>query len=158
MQQFGLEWLWRIKEEPHLWRRYWNDGFVLLRLLFARVLPLAIAIRLHRLRAKQAADLLINRSQHDQSTLISLCGVATESHIQNAISYFQEALTAHQNVIIDLSDTCFIDARFFGLLLMLRKQLKRQGAKLMFSGVSPAIRRIFRLNELGFLLSPDLII
>ena len=24
--RFGLEWLWRIKEEPGLWRRYWGDG------------------------------------------------------------------------------------------------------------------------------------
>src|SRR5262249_60148195 len=24
--KLGLEWLWRIKEEPHLWRRYWRDG------------------------------------------------------------------------------------------------------------------------------------
>ena len=26
VQKLGLEWLWRIKEEPHLWRRYWGDG------------------------------------------------------------------------------------------------------------------------------------
>jgi N-acetylglucosaminyldiphosphoundecaprenol N-acetyl-beta-D-mannosaminyltransferase len=29
MRKCGLEWLWRIKEEPYLWRRYWNDGRVL---------------------------------------------------------------------------------------------------------------------------------
>jgi N-acetylglucosaminyldiphosphoundecaprenol N-acetyl-beta-D-mannosaminyltransferase len=27
LQAMGLEWLWRIKEEPHLWRRYLLDGF-----------------------------------------------------------------------------------------------------------------------------------
>jgi N-acetylglucosaminyldiphosphoundecaprenol N-acetyl-beta-D-mannosaminyltransferase len=42
VQKSGLEWLWRIKEEPYLWRRYWNDGAVLLRLLFTRVLPCAV--------------------------------------------------------------------------------------------------------------------
>ena len=41
MRKLGLEWLWRIKEEPYLWRRYWNDGCVLFLLLFTRVLPLA---------------------------------------------------------------------------------------------------------------------
>ena len=49
LRKLGLEWLWRIKEEPHLWRRYWHDGGVLLRLLFTRLLPLAISAR--RLRA-----------------------------------------------------------------------------------------------------------
>ena len=42
LQQLGLEWLWRIKEEPALFGRYWYDGIALLRLLFTQVLPLAI--------------------------------------------------------------------------------------------------------------------
>ncbi|WP_216843277.1 WecB/TagA/CpsF family glycosyltransferase, partial [Microcystis aeruginosa] len=33
MQKSGLEWLWRIWEEPSLWKRYWNDGLGLLRFL-----------------------------------------------------------------------------------------------------------------------------
>jgi hypothetical protein len=33
----GEKWaLWRIKEEPNLWRRYAHDGSVLLRLAFTR--------------------------------------------------------------------------------------------------------------------------
>lgn len=151
----GLEWLWRIKEEPHLWRRYWNDGCVLLRLLLTRVLPLLIETQLHRFRSKhQARDLLIEMTQNYQSTVIRLRGVATEKHIGNAITCFQDALARKQNVmIIDLSETRLIDARFLGLLLMLRKQLKAQEAKLIFTGVSRAIERMFRLNELGYLLS-----
>jgi len=31
-QQLGLEWVWRIKEEPALISRYWHDGLALLRL------------------------------------------------------------------------------------------------------------------------------
>lgn len=29
MRRAGLEWLWRIKEEPSLWRRYYKDGVAL---------------------------------------------------------------------------------------------------------------------------------
>lgn len=39
MQKTGLEWLWRIKEEPSLWRRYLFDGVELTKLLFVQVLP-----------------------------------------------------------------------------------------------------------------------
>jgi N-acetylglucosaminyldiphosphoundecaprenol N-acetyl-beta-D-mannosaminyltransferase len=153
---WGLEWLWRVKEEPYLWRRYWNDGFVLLRLLLTRVLPLAIATRRYRLRRKHRAhELLIKTTTFDQSIMISLCGFAVERHIQKAISCFRGAITGKQDVIIDLSDTRFIDPRFFGLLLMLRKQLKAQGAKLIFTGVTRPTEKMFRLNELGFLLSSD---
>lgn len=31
-QRWGLEWLWRIKEEPGLFKRYWRDGWGLWRL------------------------------------------------------------------------------------------------------------------------------
>jgi anti-anti-sigma regulatory factor len=48
-----------------------------------------------------------------------------------------------------------IDARFLGLLLMLRKKLKGSGANPIFIGLPPALERIFRLNGLEFLLSAD---
>ena len=60
MRKWGLEWLWRIKEEPQLWRRYWDDGIVLLQLLLTNVIPLVILTRWHRLRwgrkARELAD------------------------------------------------------------------------------------------------------
>jgi N-acetylglucosaminyldiphosphoundecaprenol N-acetyl-beta-D-mannosaminyltransferase len=153
---WGLEWLWRIKEEHYLWKRYRDDGLALLRLLLTRVLPLAVITRWHQFRRKhQPQDLLIEKSHDGQSIMISLCGVASERHIPKATSCFQEALTGKQNIIIDLSNTRLIDARFLGLLLMLRKELRSRGAKLIFTGVSHAIERIFRFNELGFLLSTD---
>lgn len=39
MQRMGLEWMWRIKEEPALWRRYAKDGLCLARLCILQVLP-----------------------------------------------------------------------------------------------------------------------
>ena len=33
LRSTGFEWLWRIKEEPYLWRRYWSDGKALLAML-----------------------------------------------------------------------------------------------------------------------------
>ncbi len=155
IRAWGLEWLWRIKEEHYLWKRYLNDGLVLLRLLSTRVLPLAVLGGWHQfIRRHQRQDLLIKKSPGDQSIMISLCGIASERHVPKAIACFQEALTGSQNITIDLSNTRLIDARFLGLLLMLRKELKNRGARLIFTGVSGAIERIFRLSELEFLLSP----
>ena len=42
IRKLGFEWFWRIKEEPYLWRRYWNDGLQLLSLFLTCVLPLVI--------------------------------------------------------------------------------------------------------------------
>ena len=39
MQKAGLEWVWRIREEPALWKRYWSDGTGLIRLMTTSVVP-----------------------------------------------------------------------------------------------------------------------
>ena len=39
MQKTGMEWLWRVKEEPELWRRYWTDGTAWIKLLISNVIP-----------------------------------------------------------------------------------------------------------------------
>ncbi|MEM9880897.1 MAG: WecB/TagA/CpsF family glycosyltransferase, partial [Pseudomonadota bacterium] len=42
MSRLGLEWVWRIFQEPALWRRYWFDGFTLLKLLVLHVVPMIV--------------------------------------------------------------------------------------------------------------------
>jgi N-acetylglucosaminyldiphosphoundecaprenol N-acetyl-beta-D-mannosaminyltransferase len=153
MQHWGLEWLWRVKEEPHLWSRYFKDGMVLLQLLLTRIMPLVFLARWHRLRwGRNEQDLLVMCSEHDNSVTLSLGGLATARHVSNAIPYFQEALNAEKPIIINFTDTDLIDSRFIGLLLMLQKQLKKRDLPLAFKGVSSRIERILRLNGFGFLL------
>ncbi len=64
----------------------------------------------------------------------------------------REALGAKKPITVDLSQTNAIDARFLGLLLMLRKQLKVQGADLKFTGFSRSLEKTFRLNGVDYLL------
>jgi N-acetylglucosaminyldiphosphoundecaprenol N-acetyl-beta-D-mannosaminyltransferase len=157
VRAWGFEWLWRIKEERYLWKRYRDDGFMLLRLMLTRVLPLAVIFRWQQFKRKlRAQELSIQKTQDDQSSiLISLRGAATENDVPKAILQFEKALSENKDIIIDLSDTVQIDARFLGLLLMLRKELGSQGKRLKFTAVPPAIGRVFYLSELGFLLSAD---
>ena len=152
LQAWGLEWLWRIKEEPYLWRRYWSDGCVLLALLMKRILPLTIATKL---RPAACEDLAISTEQSSDTFIIRLSGSATERHVDKAISCFRSAVASRNEITIDLSDTSTIDARFLGLLLLLRKQLKRQHGRLTFIGASRRIAKLFRYNELSFLLAAD---
>jgi N-acetylglucosaminyldiphosphoundecaprenol N-acetyl-beta-D-mannosaminyltransferase len=58
-----------------------------------------------------------------------------------------------ERIIVDVSGVRAIDARFLGLLLMVRKHLKQHQARLEFVGASRATKRMFRLNGVGFLLS-----
>lgn len=151
----GLEWLWRIKEEPHLWRRYTNDGLVLLRLLFARVLPLVVINRWYRLKSKwNPKELRLNSNRHHDSVTVMINGDADQRNIATAVAGFRETLkNQNSHVVIDLSGARVIDGRFLGLLLMVRKRLKGQGTKLTFIGISATMRRLFWLNEVDFLIT-----
>jgi N-acetylglucosaminyldiphosphoundecaprenol N-acetyl-beta-D-mannosaminyltransferase len=156
MQKLGLEWLWRIKEEPHLWRRYWSDGRVLLRLLVTRVLPLAIWTRWVKLKyGRRDWDLVITQHHGDESVTVSLVGSATARYVDKIIAAFRDAIAVKKRIMIDFTNTRAIDARFLGLLLMIRKKLRDDGSGPVLIGLSPELRRIFRLNGLEFLLSSD---
>jgi N-acetylglucosaminyldiphosphoundecaprenol N-acetyl-beta-D-mannosaminyltransferase len=154
MQRCGLEWLWRIKEEPYLWRRYWKDGRALLRLLLTQVLPLAIWARLQLMSWNLKGNkLLVDRFESYDSIVLGLEGSATASNIKVATMIFRDALQAKKPIVIDFTATRAVDARFLGLLFMLHKMLKEQGASLTFTGVSSRLERILRLHGVGFMLS-----
>jgi N-acetylglucosaminyldiphosphoundecaprenol N-acetyl-beta-D-mannosaminyltransferase len=146
LRGLGLEWLWRIKEEPGLSPRYWHDGKTLLRVFITQVLPLAMTARLHR--SNRGHDFVMVETQNDHTLTIQLRGHALAPQASQAASQFRRVLEARRQVVLDCSDLVMIDARFLGLLLMLRKQLMMRGYALQFSGVSPALDRQFRRNQL----------
>ena len=89
------------------------------------------------------------------SVTLGLSGAAIGLHVEEAIHHFRNALTTGKQITIDVSKMDSVDPRFFGLFLMVRKQLAGQGKQLRFTGVSPEIRRIFRLNRFDFLLPSE---
>ena len=126
VQKLGLEWLWRIKEEPHLFGRYWHDGGVLLRLLLTRVLPLAVSSRWRSFAPNVDMISSSSRSTTRARVTLHISGDATTEAVPAAIDAFREAIASHKPIEVDLSRTLTVDARFFGLLLMLRKHTERQ--------------------------------
>jgi N-acetylglucosaminyldiphosphoundecaprenol N-acetyl-beta-D-mannosaminyltransferase len=156
VQRIGFEWLWRVKEEPYLWRRYLKDGLSLLRVCATQVLPLSIGRVWRSLTGRNLREGLgiTQGSASETSLTLKLSGAAIERHIDAAIMCFRNALAAQKAIVIDLSQTSAIDQRFFGLLLMLRKQLVQRGDRLTFSGATRHTRTLFRMNGFEFLLDP----
>lgn len=154
MQTWGLEWVWRIKEEPYLWRRYWHDGIALLELLCLRVFPLVIYRLITQSKAKLPTSIDITDLDEGEIS-IKICGAATQHNINEIIRRCGVAISARNRVVIDFSDTCAIDARFLGFLLVLRSSVARHGAKVRLVGLSRSVQRQFRLNGVGFLLQPE---
>jgi N-acetylglucosaminyldiphosphoundecaprenol N-acetyl-beta-D-mannosaminyltransferase len=152
-REWGLEWVWRIKEEPYLWNRYLHDGLVLFGLMLTHVLPLVL--RSYRRRDSAADKFQIHRSESAACVTVAIQGAATADKVDTAISCFRAALAEANAIRIDLLQTTTIDSRFFGLLLMLRKRLRNQGGSLQFTEVSHRMRRLFHLNGFEFLLAGE---
>lgn len=154
LRELGFEWLWRIKEEPYLWRRYWSDGFRLAYLGLTHALPLAIRLFWQRRRAgRRRRSLSVQHEGDGERLIVRFGGDATVEHARQAVNCLREALSAKKRVAVDLSEVQCIDCRFIGVLLMLRKQLGARRQALEVLSCPRRIAKIFRLNGFGFLLA-----
>jgi N-acetylglucosaminyldiphosphoundecaprenol N-acetyl-beta-D-mannosaminyltransferase len=156
LQRLGFEWLWRIKEEPYLWRRYWKDGLSLARLVITRAMPVAIGLAWHRCTQKDDDEQLsFEKHERDGFIVVSLIGKATNANVTKSIPIFRSLVAEDRNIAIDLSQIKSIGPRYFGLLLMLRKQIRKNGKILKIEGVSKKSKRMFWFNGFQFLLDAD---
>jgi N-acetylglucosaminyldiphosphoundecaprenol N-acetyl-beta-D-mannosaminyltransferase len=154
LRKLGLEWLWRIKEEPYLWCRYAHDGLTLLRLLLTRLVPLALVNTWQRLKTwLHHRTLVVSETQNQGSIIIKLSGIALAGNSEQACASFESAVKSGKAIVLNLSELRFVDSRFLGLLMMLRKHLRCQGTSLRITGMAGRLAKIFRLNGLDWQLS-----
>ena len=153
VQSLGLEWLWRIKEEPLLWRRYLNDGAGLIRLLFTRVLPL-VAWRLLGVwdQAPASSSLTLDRGREagGAETRILLQGSWTRAEL----GPLRQALNTCQHdgstLVLSLHGITRIDSSFVGLMLIARGRFGPLGIRMV--GATARVRRFLRLSGAEHLL------
>jgi N-acetylglucosaminyldiphosphoundecaprenol N-acetyl-beta-D-mannosaminyltransferase len=152
----GFEWLWRIREEPHLWQRYFRDALSLAKILTFHVAPLLCLRIIDRLRGLAApAGFTISDQASDREVVVYLSGPANSGNVALAAEHFQVTEDRHKNVTINLAATQCLDTRFLGLLLMLNKSLMERDLKLRLADVPPVIKRRLRLNGFDFLLKQN---
>ena len=141
LRKTGLEWAWRIAQEPALWRRYWRDGRAFLSLLLTRAAPIAF----HRPKstgAPAAADFAAG--------IVRLSGDLTARDLAPVREAFRRAAASTGDVILDVARAGAMDAAFLGQILMLEKALRRRGADLTIAGAGPRALRYLTLNGLRF--------
>lgn len=151
MQRTGLEWLWRIREEPALWKRYWNDGTALLVAASTRLLPYALWLRLAAARQAPAGGTCLEPEGGRCRVLFE--GTIPDPVPQNVRQALREAAGRREEIVADCSAAAYFGPGLFGLLLMLRKHQSASAKPLRFVGVSPRLRRQFRWNGVEYLLN-----
>lgn len=149
VQRLCLEWLWRIKEEPYLWRRYLYDGLTLSRLLLTNVFPSMIQRLVCGVStAPFTVDILPNI---DNSVCVKISGAAIRENIDEITVAFRAAMETKMTIWVDFTDTCAIDARFLGLLFMIIKKAEFDDTKLKLANLSAGLKRYIRLSRAEFL-------
>jgi N-acetylglucosaminyldiphosphoundecaprenol N-acetyl-beta-D-mannosaminyltransferase len=144
-QRAGLEWLWRIKEEPNLWRRYAKDAWGLCQLIMTQVLPCKWHVIGGRFNQRNNDQAVIFVARDKQRVSIHLHGAwhsQKSAYLKTRLalaSVMDEPLPVH----LDLSKLQDMDAKIFGDILMLLKHRRSIGRGLRIDPIPQKIRRLF---------------
>jgi N-acetylglucosaminyldiphosphoundecaprenol N-acetyl-beta-D-mannosaminyltransferase len=121
MQRLGLEWVWRIVQEPQLWRRYWSDSQMLVGTVLTRLLPWSARRWLRRLPsgAHQAPQFRVETARSGQA-VITLAGDWRGNADQSALRMtLADLLRAGSSVEFDLSAAPALDSALLGLMAVI---------------------------------------
>lgn len=148
MQQAGLEWLWRIKEEPALWRRYLRDARTLAGLLVTRALPCAWYRRTQPLRAARGT---VEAREGRQTFFVRLEGAWTRANAAPLRECLGRASAAGKDVRLDMARVTDVDSAVLGLLMLLEGHQREQGRKFAIAPLPAPVRRIFDFHCADYL-------
>ena len=152
-QRLGFEWLWRIGQEPALWRRYSSDGVRLAFLFTTRLLPhrLLFGRRYAKLR-KNGTPAVQIEVEDGVGQVIRLNGPWSHDSSQGLRDAFRKTAMADLPVTIELEGTTYVDAAIIGLLMLMRGHMSERSQELSVRGASRVVRRILRHHCAEYLL------
>ncbi|PHS26826.1 MAG: hypothetical protein COA83_02065 [Methylophaga sp.] len=145
-QRLGVEWLWRIRQEPTLWKRYLFDGLAFLRLLVFNVLPLAIYDRILR-RSECFNEVCKIELIENEKTTIRVIGSVHHQIIDEFKHSLATTINNENDVVLDCFKLSYIDSAFIATILLFQRHLNQQGRSLVLDNVSSRIIRILRLSS-----------
>ncbi len=148
-QKNGFEWLWRIKEEPRLIKRYFYDFLWLCSHLFLKLIPLCIIINLHELfKSNEKEEDCIN--VNGLLTLPKNCENHTASYLRNtsleSLELNNSSGVPTKEAILDAKKVRYANSRFVGELLLLKVRIKKSNITLKI------INKSFNFNLLLHLM------
>ena len=153
-QSSGLEWLWRIYQEPQLWKRYYYDAMQLFKLLTRKIFPYAVWIRFNRKMLNEKTELLVDIQRHGVKLLITPSGACLAQNLSVLKSDVTAALGGCREIELDMSNVSVVDAAFIAFTMLLVGYAEKQGGCLQLRNLNKTNQRIFYWNCANFLLMP----
>jgi len=153
MQKAGLEWIFRITQDPkRLWKRY-VVGFFKFGVM---ILPAIAYYKLKRRAFKgmpPGAQRFHIRDHHtdlpDAASIrvIGLPEVLDASAVENGRESLENEILASPDPILNFKNVKFIDSSGLGFIVGLWRRAKADNKKLNLVGIQPSTRRFFELSR-----------
>jgi N-acetylglucosaminyldiphosphoundecaprenol N-acetyl-beta-D-mannosaminyltransferase len=153
LSRLGFEWLWRIKEEPNLWRRYFADMKTLLQLLTVRVIPCAIYQIINRPSDPDLKTARLEVLKGDVLHTLRFSGPWTERNLNPARDALRRAAEELSDLVLDLEAVTYADAAFLGLVMIAYGYQSRTGRGFSIRAMSKEFCTIVRLHACEFLIA-----
>jgi len=155
LQVIGAEWLWRMYEEPHLFKRYWSDGVALLRLMRHKVVPLWRYQRRWQSELTSTRVPKVTVAQEDAHAVISVDGILHAPVLGALKGAVISATESHSSIEINLGKVRYVDAAAMGFFQVMTAACELTERKVRFSQVSAELEQLFRWYCTEYLLDVD---
>lgn len=150
LQVTGMEWMWRIWEEPPLWRRYYNDAKGLFALLWGCTLPLLARRVLKPLRRK-GAEARVSVEDMPGGKQLVMSGDWTDADMPRLGQVFNDVTRQQQHVFINAAGVTHIEQGIVALLIRLRGHQQGIGRQFGLLKLTPDTERTLRLHCANYL-------
>lgn len=144
LRRLGLEWLWRIGQEPYLVTRYLFDGTRLLYVILNRVAPLGLWLRWNeRDGGIHGLSVWLETEQAGHIRVV-IAGAARDDQLEPVATAFRHAAQTGNEITLDIRGLQFFGMGFAGQILMLEKAAFKQYLSLTIAGATPSVARALK--------------
>jgi N-acetylglucosaminyldiphosphoundecaprenol N-acetyl-beta-D-mannosaminyltransferase len=150
VKRFGMEWLWRVKEEPQLARRYLGDGAALASIMVRRAVPLALWLRWNRNKTSPRLKFHFAMDEGGRGRIFLEGHALNDSH-NEVRNFFLGVVQNFDDIILDVSRLAFFDMGFAGNILLLEKMIVKKSGSLRIEGAKKDVALALRWSGFGHL-------
>jgi N-acetylglucosaminyldiphosphoundecaprenol N-acetyl-beta-D-mannosaminyltransferase len=149
----GLEWLWRIKEQPKLCTRYARDLTTLISVVVGEVLPCLLLRTFYRPSATQLAEARLQHYRRGGSEILEFSGAWSKDNLAPVRAALTKATANGSDLVLDLECVTFLDPAVLGQILIAYGYQRRICRAFVLHATRRSIRSLLRLHGCGYLLS-----
>lgn len=150
LQKIGFEWLWRVKEEPFLLRRYIRDANLFGKIFFTKMLPHILWMKTNFWRKSEEA-IFIKEEDSFGNVIFNIRGECSGVVSENFYNTLNQVLDTKFPIVLDLTKLNAISADYAGEILDLYRISRKEGRKLTLIHGDGIVKKLLNWSGLSFM-------